>query len=271
MTGDRKYSLADLRYLMARLRDPDSGCPWDLQQDFKSIATHTLEECYELIDALETGDNDAIRAELGDLLFQVVFYAQLGGEQAAFDFDDVVDDITAKLVRRHPHVFPGGDLHGHDASATEIPAVKARWEAIKAEERNARGLHSVLDDVPTALPALTRAAKLQKRSARLGLDWSSAGAVVDALREEIAELCAAMSAENHEAIAHEIGDVLFAAVNLSRHLDCDAEQVLRAANRRFEARVRGVERMLAERGDDAPVDEQVLDALWQRAKRELLA
>ncbi len=263
------YSLDDLLYLMARLRDPDSGCPWDLQQDFKSIANYTLEECYELIDAIETGDTESIRQELGDLLFQVVFYSRLGAEQGDFDFTDVVDTITGKLVRRHPHVFPDGELRKVAAIQTGTAEIRQRWEGIKAGERASRGLNSVLDDVPVALPALTRAGKLQKRSSTIGLDWPRADLVLDTLQSELDELRAALDGGDTDAIAHEMGDVLFSAVNVSRHLRVDAEQVLRSANRRFEQRVRLVEEMLAGQGDEA-VSESLLDEFWQKAKQKIV-
>lgn len=264
-----RYNIDDLLLLMARLRDPESGCPWDLQQDFQSIAKYTLEECFELIDALETDDLPAVRGELGDLLFQIVFYAQLAREQGLFDFAGVVNDITEKLLRRHPHVFADGDLHQPASGAIETPEVKQRWEAIKARERRDRGLSSTLDDVPNALPALSRAQKLQKRSANIGLDWHDSTAVLAALDEELMELRAALRGGDVDAVAHELGDVLFSTVNLARHLDCDAEQQLRAANRRFEARVRHVEASLRQHPDGADADDALLDELWQQAKQAL--
>src|SRR5690554_4718442 len=171
MSTERRYDLNDLLQLMARLRDPERGCPWDLQQSFATIAPHTLEECYELVDAIERGDYPQVREELGDVLFQVVFYAQLGREQQLFGFDELVHNLVAKLLRRHPHVFPAGDL-SEGRVATDVADVNRSWERIKQAERGARQQHGVLDDVPAALPALTRAAKLQKRAARVGFDWS---------------------------------------------------------------------------------------------------
>lgn len=267
------YQLNDLLHLMARLRDPQHGCPWDLQQDYASIVPHTLEEAYEVADAIETGDFDHLPGELGDLLFQVVYYSQLAKEEGRFEFDAVVDGITRKLLRRHPHVFPDGDLYG----SPELPrlgeaAIKQRWEEIKAEERAERSAAptqlSLLDDVPSALPALSRAAKLQKRTAQVGFDWPDALPVVDKVREELDEVLEAMSENDPEAIAEEVGDLLFVAVNLARHLNVDPENALRAANRKFERRFRFIEQALRESG--RPIehcDLGTLDALWGEAKK----
>lgn len=267
------YQLNDLLHLMARLRDPQHGCPWDLQQDYASIVPHTLEEAYEVADAIETGDFDHLPGELGDLLFQVVYYSQLAKEEGRFEFDAVVDGITRKLLRRHPHVFPDGDLYG----SPELPrldeaAIKQRWEEIKAKERAERSAAptqlSLLDDVPSALPALSRAAKLQKRTAQVGFDWPDALPVVDKVREELDEVLEAMSENDPEAIAEEVGDLLFVAVNLARHLNVDPENALRAANRKFERRFRFIEQALRESG--RPIehcDLDTLDALWGEAKK----
>ena len=267
------YQLNDLLHLMARLRDPQHGCPWDLQQDYASIVPHTLEEAYEVADAIESGDFDHLPGELGDLLFQVVYYSQLAKEEGRFEFDAVVDGITRKLLRRHPHVFPDGDLYG----SPELPrldeaAIKQRWEEIKAEERAERSAAptqlSLLDDVPNALPALSRAAKLQKRTAQVGFDWPDALPVVDKVREELDEVLEAMSENDPEAIAEEVGDLLFVAVNLARHLNVDPENALRAANRKFERRFRFIEQALRESG--RPIehcDLDTLDALWGEAKK----
>lgn len=254
-----------LRTIMRALRDPSRGCPWDREQTFASIVPHTLEEAYEVADAIESGALDALPGELGDLLFQVVFYCQLGEEGGLFDWDTVVAAIAEKLVERHPHVFA-------DARAADAEAVTERWEAAKAAERRRAtpGEASELDDVPLALPALTRARKLQRRAARVGFDWPDAGGAWAKIREELDELAeAAGSATGGEAaIAEECGDLLFAVVNLARHLDCDPEAALRAANAKFERRFRSVESALAERGEraeDAGLD--VLDALWDEAKQ----
>ncbi len=267
------YQLNDLLHLMARLRDPQHGCPWDLQQNYASIVPHTLEEAYEVADAIESGDFDHLPGELGDLLFQVVYYSQLAREEGRFDFATVVDAITRKLVRRHPHVFPDGDLYG----SPEVPrldeaAIKQRWEEIKAEERAEKAAApeqlSLLDDVPSALPALSRAAKLQKRAAQVGFDWPEALPVVDKVREELGEVLEAMSDNDPQAIAEELGDLLFVVVNLARHLKVDPENALRAANGKFERRFRFIEQALREAG--RPIescDLEELDGLWGEAKK----
>ncbi|MDH0155385.1 nucleoside triphosphate pyrophosphohydrolase [Stutzerimonas stutzeri] len=267
------YQLPDLLHLMARLRDPQHGCPWDLQQDYTSIVPHTLEEAYEVADAIESGDFEHLPGELGDLLFQVVYYSQLAREEGRFDFATVVDAITRKLVRRHPHVFPDGDLYG----SPELPrldeaAIKRRWEEIKAEERAEKAAApeqlSLLDDVPSALPALSRAAKLQKRAAQVGFDWPEALPVVDKVREELDEVLEAMSENDPQAIAEELGDLLFVVVNLARHLKVDPENALRAANGKFERRFRFIEQALRDAGRSIEnCDLEELDALWGEAKK----
>ena len=267
------YQIEDLLHLMARLRDPQHGCPWDLKQSYASIVPHTLEEAYEVADTIERGDFRELPGELGDLLFQVVYYSQLAREEGRFDFGNVVDGITCKLLRRHPHVFPDGDLYG----ALDLPKlseveVKARWEQIKAEERAQKAevpqQLSLLDDVPHALPALSRAAKLQKRASQAGFDWDEALPVVDKLREEIDEVLEAMSSHDQAAIESEMGDLLFAVVNLARHLKVEPESALRAASGKFERRFRFIEQRLREAGkamEDCTLDE--LDALWDECKR----
>ena len=267
------YQLDDLLHLMARLRDPQHGCPWDLKQSYASIVPHTIEEAYEVADAIERGDFAHLPGELGDLLFQVVYYSQLAREEGRFAFAEVVDGITRKLVRRHPHVFPDGDLYGApDAAKLEEAAVKQRWEELKAEERAEKAAApeqlSLLDDVPQALPALSRAAKLQKRAAQVGFDWPEALPVVDKVREELDEVLEAMSENDPEAISEEIGDLLFVVTNLARHLKVDPESALRAANGKFEQRFRFIEQALREAGraiEDC--DLQALDALWGEAKK----
>ncbi|GLZ88176.1 nucleoside triphosphate pyrophosphohydrolase [Metapseudomonas resinovorans] len=268
------YQLNDLLHLMARLRDPQYGCPWDLKQDYASIVPHTIEEAYEVADAIERGDFDHLPGELGDLLFQVVYYSQLAKEEGRFEFAGVVDAITRKLVRRHPHVFPDGDLYGApDMARPEEAAIKQRWEEIKAEERAEKAAEpeqlSLLDDVPTALPALSRAAKLQKRAAQVGFDWPEALPVVDKLREELDEVLEAMSENDPQAIADEVGDLLFVVVNLARHLKVDPETALRGANAKFDRRFRFIEQALREAGrpiEDCTLEE--LDALWGEAKKQ---
>jgi ATP diphosphatase len=263
------YTIVDLQYLMARLRDPEAGCPWDLKQTSMTVIPHTLEEVYELVDAIERSDTPQIRQELGDVLFQVIFYSQLASEQDHFDFSNVVNDIVAKLLRRHPHVFPEGTLQSRrSATAPNDEAIKARWEEIKQSERKQKSQHSVLDDVPEALPALIRATKLQKRAAQTGFDWVELASVVTALREELGELEEAIAIGEQAAIADEMGDVLFSAVNLSRHLGLDAEATTRAACRKFERRFRFVERRCIETGvtgAGAAANPQ-LDLFWTEAK-----
>ncbi|MNF26477.1 ATP diphosphatase [Pseudomonas linyingensis] len=268
------YQLDDLLHLMARLRDPQHGCPWDLQQDYASIVPHTLEEAYEVADAIERGDFAHLPGELGDLLFQVVYYSQLGREEGRFDFAAVVDGITAKLIRRHPHVFPDGDLYGAaDLPKLDEAAIKRRWEEIKAEERAAKAPApqqlSLLDDIPHALPALSRAAKLQKRAAQVGFDWPAPLPVLDKLQEELDEVLEAMAEGDQEHIAEEVGDLLFVAVNLARHLKVEPEAALRAANQKFERRFQFIEQALradSRRMEDCTLEQ--LDALWGEAKRE---
>ncbi|WP_349571046.1 nucleoside triphosphate pyrophosphohydrolase [Azotobacter salinestris] len=267
------YRLDDLLHLMTRLRDPRHGCPWDLQQSYASIVPHTIEEAYEVADAIERSDFEHLPGELGDLLFQVVYYSQLAREEGRFDFAAVVDGITRKLIRRHPHVFPDGDLYGApDQPKLDEAAIRQRWEEIKAEERAEKAAApeqlSLLDDVPQALPALSRSVKLQKRAARVGFDWPEALVVVDKLREELDELLEAMSGNDPQAIADELGDVLFAATNLARHLAVDPEAALRGANGRFEWRFRFIEQALRADGrspEGCTLDE--LEALWAEAKR----
>lgn len=272
--NESMYSLDDLLHLMARLRDPRYGCPWDLKQNYASIVAHTLEEAYEVADAIERGDFDHLPGELGDLLFQVVYYSQLAREEGRFEFAAVVDGITRKLIRRHPHVFPTGDLYAPlDIPRLDEDQVKERWEQIKAEERaeksDAPQQLSLLDDVPTALPALSRAAKLQKRAAQVGFDWPEALAVVDKVREELDEVLEAMADNDAAAITDEIGDLLFVVVNLARHLKVDPETALRGANAKFDRRFRFIEQALRDSG--RPMEDctlEVLDALWGEAKRQ---
>ncbi|KTT35830.1 nucleoside triphosphate hydrolase [Pseudomonas oryzihabitans] len=266
------YQLDDLLHLMARLRDPQHGCPWDLQQDYASIVPHTLEEAYEVADAVAKRDFPQVRDELGDLLFQVVYYSQLGREDGHFDFAQVVDGITRKLVRRHPHVFPDGDLHGPlDLPRLDEATIKRRWEEIKAEERAEKAAApeqlSLLDDVPAALPALSRAAKLQKRAANVGFDWADATPVVAKIQEELDEVREAMANGQAAQVAEELGDLLFVMVNLARHLRVDAEDALRQANAKFERRFRYIEEALKAQGrtpQEASLEE--MDALWDAAK-----
>lgn len=250
--------------VMARLRDPERGCPWDLEQTFETIAPHTVEEAYEVLDAVRRGDMAALVDELGDLLFQIVFYARLGREAGVFDFADVARAVSDKMVRRHPHVF--GDEPTPDAAART-----RRWEAIKAAERAARNDGGALDGVIRALPALSRALKLQRRAARVGFDWRSVEPVLGKLHEELAELEAELDRPDAPParVADEIGDLLFSCVNLARHVGADPEAALREANDKFERRFRRVEALLAAAGrtpEQASPDE--MDRLWERAKSE---
>ncbi len=268
------YQLDDLLHLMARLRDPQHGCPWDLRQDYASIVPHTLEEAYEVADTIARRDFPQLRDELGDLLFQVVYYSQLGREDGHFDFAQVVDGITRKLVRRHPHVFPDGDLHGPlDLPRLDEATIKRRWEEIKAEERAEKAAApeqlSLLDDVPAALPALSRAAKLQKRAANVGFDWADATPVVAKIQEELDEVREAMANGQAAQVAEEVGDLLFVMVNLARHLQVDAEDALRQANAKFERRFRFIEEALKAQ-DRSPQEASLeeMDALWDAAKVE---
>ena len=263
-THDGIQSLLDI---MRQLRDPDSGCPWDLKQNFHTIVPYTIEETYELAEAIAIEDFAQIRDELGDVLFQVVFYAQMASEQALFTFEDVVDGIAEKLLRRHPHVFAVTDVQRVSESE-----VKRRWEQIKVEERQQKNQRGTLDDVPRALPALSRSQKLQKRAASVGFDWSELDAVRGKVDEELGELAEAVSEGDSSAIESEVGDIFLAMVNLARHLGVDAEAALRHANRRFEDRFSLMETE-AER-DGSQLCEESLERLeerWQAAKRELAA
>ena len=247
---------------MARLRDPDDGCVWDLEQTFASIAPYTLEEAYEVVDAISREDPDDLRDELGDLLLQVVYHARMAEEDGAFDFGDVVAGISDKMVRRHPNVF------GTDRVDTAEGQTRA-WEAIKAKERGeAESGASVLDGVHVALPALQRGTKLSSRAARVGFDWPDIASVREKVDEELAELDEACAAGNQADIAAEMGDTLFSLVNLCRHLKLDPERCLREANTRFETRFRRLEGLVrAQQRDWGSYDIQALEQLWQKAKR----
>jgi ATP diphosphatase len=250
--------------VMARLRDPERGCPWDLQQDWASIAPHTIEEAYELADAIARADVDGVRDELGDVLFQVVFQARIAEERGLFDFDEVARGIAEKLERRHPHVF--GDARIDDAAAQT-----QAWERHKQAERAAKGLGTgALDGVTLGLPALTRAAKLGSRAARVGFDWADAAGVLDKVSEEIGELKAELAGGDAHRAREELGDLLFALVQAARHLQIDPEGALRDANAKFERRFRHVETQLAGEGlAPGDVDMARLEALWGVAKREI--
>ncbi|MFT6366346.1 MAG: ATP diphosphatase [Halioglobus sp.] len=255
---------------MERLRDPQTGCPWDVSQTFDSIVPSTLEECYELAAAIEQKDYLHVAEELGDVLFQVIFYAQLGAEQKLFCFNDVVHTLVDKLLRRHPHVFENGAIEGVVSQSSSVEQVESTWETIKQQERNTKRLTGVLADVPRALPALPRAQKLQKRAASVGFDWSSSVDVMAKLQEELGELQAAVLANAPDAIEDEMGDVLFTCVNLARHLQVDAETSLRRSSAKFELRFRAMESLAEERevglGD---MNTHSLEALWIEVKQRL--
>jgi MazG family protein len=264
----KRYSIGDLLAVMARLRDPETGCPWDLEQSFATIAPYTIEEAYEVADAIAREDLDGLKDELGDLLLQVVYHAQLASEEDRFAFADVVDAITAKMIRRHPHIF-------EDAGLREGFESSGLWERIKAEEkaerRGATGA-SILDDVPVGLPGLTRAVKLQSRAARVGFDWPNLEPVLDKIEEEIGELKAAIAAEGAGAggspqVVEEFGDLLFVMANVARHLGIDPEDALRNANAKFVRRFGSIEASLRKEGR-APQDSTLkeMDALWDQAK-----
>ena len=247
--------------IMRALRDPKTGCPWDIEQDFASIAPYTIEEAYEVAEAIEQQDWQDLKAELGDLLLQTVYHTQMASEAKLFDFDDVANAISDKMVARHPHVF------GTESREKSAQQQTADWEAIKADERAARAKQGTLDDVALALPALMRAIKLQKRAARVGFDWPEIDQVLDKMLEEAHELNDAKSNLLQADIEEEFGDLLFVMVNFGRHLKIDAEEALRSTNAKFTRRFKHIERALAERGktpEQSTLEE--MDALWEAAK-----
>lgn len=276
------YSIDDLKVLMARLRDPETGCPWDTKQTYRSIVPHTLEEAHEVADAIEREDYGNLKDELGDLLFQVIFYAQIGAEEGRFSFDAVVDNLVRKLVRRHPHVFPEGTLESRidPDNRPDEAWIKESWERIKAEERaqaqanetETETLPSRLDGITRALPGMVRAEKLQKRASRHGFDWPEVDQVFDKLHEEIDELKEAWQAAesgqgDHDAVEDELGDLLFVCVNLARFMKVNPEQAVGRTNHKFEARFRAIEKALER--DGRSFDEESLEALdeiWQSVK-----
>jgi ATP diphosphatase len=265
-----QYTVADLLRVMQRLRDPQTGCPWDIRQDMHSIVPSTLEECYELAQAIANEDYPHIAEELGDVLFQVIFYAQLGEEQQLFSFDAIVNTLVEKLIRRHPHVFAQGEIEGvvHDRSSVE--EVRQTWEAIKQSERTGKKQSGAMADVPLALPALPRAQKVQKRAAQVNFDWVATPAVLDKLQEELDELRRAVSAQDAAEIHDEMGDVLFTCVNLARHLGLDAEESLRHATGKFERRFNRMEVAAGATGGGlSTLSAAQLDHLWRQAKEQL--
>lgn len=252
---------------MEQLRDPDTGCPWDQQQSFKTIVPYTIEEAYEVADAIEHGDMDDIKDELGDLLFQVVFYAQLGKEQNEFDFESIAETVTEKLIRRHPHVFGTTNVDSTDE-------VKQNWERIKQQERAAKGKDedkSLLANIPKGMSPIMRAHKIQKRCAKVGFDWPDIAPVVGKIEEEVLEVLEEANREqvDQDALNVEVGDLFFSVVNLARHLGVDSEVALRAANEKFEHRFREMEHELAKTGKEAQqVSLDELELLWDKVKKQ---
>lgn len=261
---NNKPSIEKLRWIMASLRDPETGCPWDIKQDFASIVPHTIEEAYEVADAIEQHDFTELEKELGDLLFQVIFYSQLGQEQKRFDFDSVVSGICEKLIRRHPHVFADAEL----ATDAEI---KANWENEKAKERQQRNASenmSILADIPNNLPALSQANKIQKRCSHVGFDWHNIDDVFAKVEEEVVEVKAELH-DKPDALAEELGDLLFAVVNVCRHAKQDPEMLLRKANQKFSRRFNLVEKQVTESEQEFEQHSlEQLEQYWQKAKQQ---
>ncbi len=281
------YTIDDLQYLMQRLRDKEYGCPWDLAQSYKTIAPSTIEEMYEVIDAIEQNDLHQLKDELGDLLFQIIFYAQLGTEDNTFDFTDITHAITSKLLRRHPHVFPDGTLQSKRPSSVNVTqeSIKESWNNIKQKERRIKGQGSLMADIPKALPATMRAIKLQKRAASIGFDWPDTKGVYAKISEEITEVkeavgkkealaeCSQIDAKAMslatDAVSEEIGDLLFSVINLARHLKVEPETALRQAGNKFENRFLKMEKIAKEQ--QTTIRDQDLTKLeqwWQNTKEE---
>ncbi|WP_341206176.1 nucleoside triphosphate pyrophosphohydrolase [uncultured Psychrosphaera sp.] len=269
---NNKSSMDKLNWIMSQLRHPETGCPWDLKQTFDSLIPYTIEEAYEVAQAIEDKDYVDLKSELGDLLFQVVFYAQLGKEQSLFDFNDVIDTVCDKLISRHPHVFS-------DAQFDSEQQIKQNWEKQKAAERQSKDAQntSVLDDIPMAIPAISRAYKIQKRASSVGFDWPDVHGAFDKVSEEIEEVKAELAlnidnaslkdSDNIDAIADELGDLYFALTNVTRHLGLNPEQVIKSANKKFEKRFRQVEQIASE--NNAEISNTSLDQLdtwWEQAK-----
>jgi ATP diphosphatase len=284
---DKTYTLSDLIYLMLRLRDPESGCPWDIKQTFNSIVPHTIEEAHEVAEAIEAKDWPHVEEELGDLLFQVIFYGQLGDEQDLFDVSSVIDVLVTKLIRRHPHVFPNGDLLAkrEPNSCPSEAEIKAQWQIIKQQEKALKTQHNTqaevvnavemveyLNDIPKSLPALIRADKIQKTVSMRGFDWTEIQGVLDKVREELQEVEEEIEGANIQRLQHEVGDLLFASVNVARHLGVNPEQALEQANRRFSERYSLVAESLAikgrslELGNSNDVSSEEMEQAWVEAK-----
>ncbi len=260
----KQVKIQELLEIMVRLRDPDTGCPWDVAQDFSTIAPYTIEEAYEVADAIQHGRMDELRDELGDLLLQVVFHAQMADEIGAFAFDDVVEAVCDKMIRRHPHVFDGAQVEDAEAQTQA-------WEHSKAKEREARGAQSLLDDVPRGMAELQRAIKLQKRASHVGFDWGSPEPVLEKFAEEVLEMREAMLGGNIEEMEDELGDLLFVITNLARQLKIDPAKALRRANAKFELRFRGIEEAAGSRAALDAMDLEAMEELWQQVKLQLRA
>ncbi len=252
--------MLQLLEIMQRLRDPDNGCPWDIKQDFSTIAPYTIEEAYEVADAIARENMPDLKDELGDLLFQVVFHAQMAQEQGSFDFDDVHQAICDKMQRRHPHIF--ADVEIRDATHQ-----KQAWEIYKAEERKQKGEHSLMDGIPAGMAELQRSVKLQKRAGKAGFDWSSPEPVMDKFDEELAEMREAMSSGDHDAMEDELGDLLFVATNLARQLDIDPGTALRRSNTKFEKRFRAMEDAAGGQDELDALNLEAMEVLWQEIKK----
>lgn len=271
------YSLQDLLVCMARLRNSETGCPWDLKQDFASILPHTLEEAYEVADAIERQDWPHLEEELGDLLFQVIFYGQMATERDLFSVHSVIDKLVAKLIRRHPHVFPEGTLESErDAGISpEEAEVNANWDAIKRQEKRLKAQQGIIEaedtgllaDIPVTLPAMNRAVKMQKKASKVGFDWTHIDGVLDKIREELQEVEAEIASGDQAALESEIGDLLFAVTNLARHRNIDPEVALRGTNQRFYQRFTDVEHQVEQRGGWAKVSQDDMEAAWEAAKQ----
>jgi ATP diphosphatase len=275
------YQIDDLTYVMSRLRNPETGCPWDLKQDFASILPHTLEEAYEVADAIERQDWPHLEEELGDLLFQVIFYGQMGDEKGVFNLHSIIDRLVAKLIRRHPHVFPDGSIRSEREPGKDPDEawINQRWEEIKAEEQllklqqqSQKQTPQLLDEVPGTLPAITRAYKLQKKASSVGFDWpEKSPGVIGKIQEELDEVIAEVDAGNNELLEKEIGDLLFAVVNLARHHKINPDTALRGTNQRFRQRFAYVEQAAQDAGGFEYLSLEEMDAAWQSAKAALNA
>lgn len=265
-----QYLVADLIYLMQRLRDPATGCPWDIKQGFTDIVPHTIEEAYEVADAIERGHWSDIEEELGDLLFQVVFYAQMGAEQKRFDLSTIISKLVDKLIRRHPHVFPDGSLTSQRLANTPIDqdSINDQWQQIKAQEKKDAGIEqsALLDTVTVGLPPLIRAVKLQKKAATVGFDWPESQAIIAKIREELEEVEEAMAEQNQQHLESEIGDLLFAVTNLARHHNINPETAIRGTNARFYQRFNHVEQRILAAGDWQQATIEKMEEAWNEAK-----